>query len=144
MMNGVEFSTQELLESAQGNCTAFILATARYCRERGIPFDEWVISTGSLFAPTWDETADKSPLGIARRAARNMLSLGATEMAVKGDDTQAEVTYRWPDAGALGIFGLAVQETQTFPRIFEPIAARLGLRFAYTLEGDRTRLTFAR
>lgn len=143
-MHGVECSTQELLESAQGNVTAFILATARYCKERGIRFDEWVISTGRLFAPSWDETADKSPLGVARNAARNMLSAGATAMAVTGDDTHAEVTYRWPDDRALANYGLARLDIQTFPRIFEPIAKRLGLQFAYAPEDDRIHLTFAR
>jgi hypothetical protein len=39
-----------------------------------------------LFAPRWDELADKSALGAAREATLNMASGGATAVSVSGDD----------------------------------------------------------
>jgi hypothetical protein len=74
-----------------------------------------------------------------------MVSGGATDVVVTGDESRAELSYRWPgDEGLLAVFGLSRQDVQTFSRIFAPIAEHLGLRFEYAPEGDRTRLTFAR
>jgi hypothetical protein len=138
------FSAQETLEAAQTNITSLILATARYGKDRGSSFDEWVGTLGRLFAPRWREAEYNNPLAAARRAALNMVSAGAMEVAVAGDERRAQVTYRWPDDDWLRFFDLSRQEVESFSRIFAPIAEHLGLRFEYAPEGDRTRLTFAR
>jgi hypothetical protein len=140
----VAFSAQELLAAAQGNVTGLILAAARYCKDRSLSFEAWVESMGRLEAPFWEKEAYRSPLGAARRVALWLAAAGARHVAVAGDERRAEVSYRWPDAGWLEALGLSRAEVQAFCRLFAPIAEGLDLWFACALDGDLTRLSFAR
>src|SRR5215212_4716806 len=71
-----QFTTEELLSSAQGNATAFVLATIAYLKEQDLAVDDYVRFFGSKFAPGWEELADQ-PLAVARTVARNAVSVGA-------------------------------------------------------------------
>jgi hypothetical protein len=50
-----EFTTEELLSYAQGNATAFALATIAYLKEQGLAVDDYVRFFGRRFAPGWEE-----------------------------------------------------------------------------------------
>jgi hypothetical protein len=139
-----EFSAQQVLAAAQGNSTGLILGSARYCKDHGLSFVEWVESMGRRDAPLWEKEEYRSALRVACRVALWFVAAGARHVAVAGDESRAEVSYRWPDEGWLEFFGLSRQEVQTFSRLFAPIAEQLDLWFAATLDGDRTRLCFAR
>jgi hypothetical protein len=106
----VAFTAQEMLAAAQGNIMGLILASARYCMDRGLSFEEWVESMGRLHAPLWDRDADRSPLHVARRVALCLVSAGARHVSVAGDESRAEVSCRWPDEGRLAFFGLTRAE----------------------------------
>jgi len=144
IMEQAPFSQQEILEHAQGNVASFIVATLAYSKRQGFSFEEWARAAGALFAPGWDELADKSALDAARAAALNMASGGATGVIVSGDEGRAEVTARWPSDDLLAFVGVSRAEIAPFYGIFAPIAARLGLRYKYAMDGDRVQLTFAR
>jgi hypothetical protein len=92
---------------------------------------------GRLDAPLWEKVEYRSPLRVARRVALCFVSAAAQHVAVAGDESRAEVSYRWPDEGWLEFSDLSRQEIQMFSRFFAPIAEHLGLWFAAAL-------TFAR
>ena len=77
-----QFTTEELLSSAQGNATAFVLATIAYLKEHDLAADDYVRFFGSKFAPGWEELADQ-PLAVARTVARNAVSVGHLALALR-------------------------------------------------------------
>ncbi len=79
-----------------------------------------------------------------RPRASTLVSGGATDVALSGDEQRAEVTVRWPSDEHLAFANIAREEVASFLRIFAPIAARLGLRYDQMQEGDRTKITFSR
>jgi len=88
-MDEEQFSQQDILERAQGNVASFILATLAYSKEHGFSFEDWAQKTGTLYAPGWSELSGKGARAVAREAALNMVSGGATGVAVSGDDSRA-------------------------------------------------------
>lgn len=76
MTDAAEFSTEDLLSQAQGNATAFVLATTAYMKERGLETDEYVAFFGGQFAPGWEEMRSQPVLEVARSAATNAVSIG--------------------------------------------------------------------
>jgi len=143
-MQAAEFDTRQILETAQANVTNFALSVLAYSKRQGQSFDDWVRFTGEMFAPGWGALADKSPLSVAREAALNLVSGGATAVALSGDERRAEVTAVWPSDEFLAFINLSREEAVTFLRIFVPIAEHVGLRYEQAQQGDRTLLSFSR
>jgi len=143
-MEEVQFSQQEILESAQGNVASFIVGTIAFSKEHGFSIEEWSQALGTMFAPGWSELSGKGAREVARAAALNMASGGATGVAVTGDDSRAEITGHWPSDDLLAFTGVSRTDIAPFYHIFAPIAAHLGMRYEYTVEGDRFHLIFTR
>ena len=141
------FSTEELLSSAQGNATAFVLATFAYLKEHGLAVDDYVRFFGSKFAPGWEELRDR-PLEVARAVARNAVSVGGTLRSLSGDEERAEVIIGgWPDEDLLGTLGLRREEGEAMWDSFDPIMERIGIRYSWGHEEEEdgaARLTFER
>lgn len=70
-----EFTTEELLSQAQGNATAFALATIAYLKDHGLAVEDYVRFFGRRFAPGWDELRAQPVASIARTAALNAVSV---------------------------------------------------------------------
>ena len=142
---GAQFTTEELLSSAQGNATAFVLATIAYLKEQNLAADDYVRFFGSKFAPGWEELADQ-PLAVARTVARNAVSVGGTLRSLSGGEEHAEVIIEgWPDEEISGALGLERDDGEVMWDSFEPIMEHLGIRYSWGHEVDRAvRLTFER
>ncbi len=140
-----QFTTEELLSSAQGNATAFVLATIAYLKEQDLAVDDYVRFFGSKFAPGWEELADQ-PLAVARTVARNAVSVGGTLRSLSGAEEHAEVIIEgWPDEEISGVLGLEREDGEVMWDSFEPIMEHLGIRYSWGHEGDgAVRLTFER
>ena len=140
-----QFTIEELLSSAQGNATAFVLATIAYLKEQDLAVDDYVRFFGSKFAPGWEELADQ-PLAVARTVARNAVSVGGTLRSLSGSDEHAEVIIEgWPDEEISSVLGLERGEGEVMWDSFEPIMEHLGIRYSWGHEGDgAVRLTFER
>src|SRR5215212_10650092 len=78
-----EFTTDELLSHAQGNATAFALATIAYLKERDLAVDDYIRFFGRKFAPGWEELRTEPALAVARTAALNAVSVGAVSRKKK-------------------------------------------------------------
>ena len=140
-----QFTTEELLSSAQGNATAFVLATIAYLKEHGLTVDDYVRFFGSKFAAGWEELGDQ-PLAVARTVARNAVSVGGTLRSLSGDEQRAEVIIEgWPEEELLGTLGLRREEGEAMWDSFDPIMEHIGIRYSWGHEGDRAvRLVFER
>ena len=141
-----EFTTEELLSQAQGNATAFALATIAYLKEQGLAVDDYVRFFGSRFAPGWEELRDEPLTAVARTAAMNAVSVGGTLRSFSGDEERAEVIIEgWPDEEISGVLGLERSDGEVMWDSFEPIMEHLGIRYSWGHEEDgAVRLTFER
>lgn len=138
-----QFTTEELLPSAQGNATAFVLSTIAYLKEQDLAVDDYVRFFGSKFAPGWEELSDQ-PLAVARSVARNAVSVGGTLRSLSGDEEHAEAIIEgWPDEEILGTLGLQRGEGEAMWDSFDPIMEHIGIRYSWGHEEDgAVRLTF--
>src|SRR5215210_1202991 len=140
-----QFTTEELLSSAQGNATAFVLATIAYLKQQDLAVDDYVRFFGSKFAPGWEELRDQ-PLAVARTVARNAVSVGGTLRSLWGYEEQAEAIIEgWPEEEILGTLGLQLGEGEAMWDSFEPIMEHIGIRYSWGHEEDgAVRLIFER
>jgi hypothetical protein len=140
-----EFSPEEVSSQAQGNATALALTALAYLKERGLDLDEYVAFHGRRFAPLWGELRGRPVVEVARLAALNAVSLGATLISLSGDDRRAEVLVAgWPDEEFLDLLQLSREDAQRQLDAFGPITEHLGIRYGWRREGDAVRMTFKR
>jgi hypothetical protein len=140
-----EFSSEEVLSQAQGNATALALTALAYLKERGLDLDEYVAFHGRRFAPAWEELSGSPVVEVARLAALNAVSLGATLRSLSGNDRSAQVLVEgWPDEGVLDLLRLSREDAQCQHGAFGPIMEHLGIRYRWSREGAAVRMTFER
>lgn len=140
-----QFTTEELLSQAQGNATAFALATIAYLKERDLAVDDYVRFFGLSFAPGWEELRMQPVAAIARTAALNAVSVGGTLRSLSGDDTRAEVLVEgWPDQEIAGALGLERGDGEVMWDSFEPIMEHLGIGYSWRHEDGAVRMSFER
>lgn len=144
--SNMEFTTDELLSYAQGNATAFALATIAYLKEQGLAVDDYVRFFGHRFAPGWEELRSEPVRVVAQTAALNAVSVGGTLRSLSGDNERAEVIIEgWPDEEISGTLGLARSDGETMWDSFEPIMEHLGIRYSWRHEEDgAVRMTLER
>jgi hypothetical protein len=140
-----EFTTEELLSQAQGNATAFALATIAYLKEQGLAVDDYVRFFGRQFAPGWEELRGQPVAAAARAAALNAVSVGGTLRSLSGDEANAEVLIEgWPNENISGALGLERSDGEAMWDSFEPIMEHLGIRYSWGHEDGAVRMTFER
>jgi hypothetical protein len=140
-----EFTTEELFSQAQGNATAFALATIAYLKEQGLAVDDYVAFFGRRFAPGWEELRGQPVAAVARAAALNAVSVGGTLRSLSGDEANAEVLIAgWPAEEILSALGLSRSEGEAMWDSFEPIMEQLGIRYAWRREDEAVRMIFER
>jgi len=145
--DNIQFTTEELLSYAQGNATAFALATIAYLKEHGLAVEDYVRFFGSKFAPGWEELRDQPLTAVARTAALNAVSVGGTLRSLSGEEDRAEVVIEgWPDEEISGMLGLRHDEGEVMWDSFEPIMEHLGIRYSWRHEQESgmVGLTFER
>jgi hypothetical protein len=140
------FTTDDLLSYAQGNATAFVLATIAYLKQEGMAVDDYVRFFGRRFAPGWEELRSEPVRVVARTAAMNAVSVGGTLRSLSGDEEHAEMIIEgWPDEEISGVLGLERSDGEVMWNSFELIMEHLGIRYSWRHEEDgAVRLTFER
>jgi hypothetical protein len=140
------FTTEELLSYAQGNATAFVIATIAYLKEQGLAVDDYVRFFGSRFAPGWEELRDQPVVAVARTAAMNAVSVGGVLRSRSRDEERAEVIIEgWPDEEISGVLGLERSDGEVMWDSFEPIMEHLGIHYSWGHEENgAVRITFER
>jgi len=141
----VGFSPEEVSSQAQDNATAFALTALAYLKERGLDLDEYVAFHGRRFAPAWEDLRARPVVEVARLAALNAVSLGATLRSLSGDDRSAEVVVAgWPQEDFLDLLRLSPEDAERQHDAFGPIMEHLGIRYGWRREGDAVRMNFER
>ena len=131
------FTTEELLTYAQGNATAFILATIAYLEEQGLAVEDYVEFFGRTFAPGWEELRARPVVDVARTAAMNAVSVGGNLRSLSGDETRAEVIIEgWPDEEISDVLGLERADAEAMWDSFQPIMEHLDIRYSWGHEDD--------
>jgi hypothetical protein len=140
----LDYSTEELLEQAQQNAQASLIATVAFLLEREIRPEAWAAFIGDRFSLAWD---DEEPWGADEfldAILANYRSLGATVVSAELGPERAEaVITGFPDPAACDRCGASVASVATFHDATGPIAAGRGLLWSWILEDAaevRTRL----
>lgn len=137
-----DYTTDELLEQAQANAQAAIIATVAFLRDRGIDLTEWTTSVGQTFARTWDDPRAWDAGEFMDAMLTNYRALGAMVLSVDLDPARAEATMSgFPDPDLCAIFGVDVASVARFNDATGAIAAERGLVWTWTLVGAQTRFT---
>ena len=145
-MAGLDFSTEELLEQAQGNQTAIWHLAVRWARQNG-SVDDWAKFVGEDFAPSWDEMGDQaSALDVARGAGLNIATTADMKAVdLTGDERHAVLTVDGPEQEWLDTMGTTLEELdRTNLLVFSAIAQRRGLTFDQERDGTTFRMIFTR
>jgi hypothetical protein len=146
-MADLDFTPDELLEQARGNQSAFWHLALRWARDHEGSVDAWARFVGEQFAPSWDELGENaSAHRVAELAAFNMATTADMRpVAVRGDDSRAEVVIAGPDHEWLTSWGtLRDDSDRANELIFRHIAERRGLTLEADRESDGLHLVFAR
>lgn len=137
------FSEEEITQAAKRNAHLFCFTNVVCAKAHGLSPHEYWTFIGQQSAAFWAQ--EQSVLSIARRAARNMVSVGATLQAISADESQAEVVMTgWPNPDTTTHFGLTQTEADTVFDIFDPITASLGCRYRWRRQGDTIVMNFVR
>ena len=143
-----DYSSDELLEQAQANAQAALIATAAFLFERGIPLDDWTAALGHRFTTSWDEPEPWAADEFLDAMLANYRSLGATVLSADLNPDLAEaVIAGFPDPDRCAQFEVDVAAVARFHDATAPIAAARALRWSWTLEDPataQTRLVVAR
>lgn len=135
------FSPEEIAQAAQRNAHLFCFVNIVYAKAHGCSPHEYWTFIGRQFATLWEQ--GQSVPAIARRAARNMVSVGATLQALSDDESQAEVVMTgWPAPDTTAHFGLTQAEADTVFDIFGPVATSLGCHYEWQRRRDAIIMTF--
>ena len=139
------FSQEEIGQQAQENANALTLVTIAYLTSKNLDVDEYAEYVGSKFAPGWAEMQGMPASALARVAALNMVSVGATLKSLSGDDTKASaVISGWPSEEGRSYFGVENAQADATLRIFGPIAENLGFAFEMSRRGDEVTMKFTK
>ena len=143
-----DYGPGELLEQAQANAQATLIATVAFLQERSISLDDWAAALGRRFDPAWDEPAPWDADEFLDAMLANYRSVGATVVSADLGPYRAEaVTTGFPDPERCDQFGADLAAVARFHDATAPIAAARGLRWSWTLEDPaeaRTRFVVAR
>lgn len=134
-----EYAVAELLEQAQSNAQATVIATAAFLNERGLAIDDWTEAVGRRFAIGWDEPRPWDAGEFLDAMLTNFRSLGATILSVDLGPERAEATATgFPDPDLCALFNVAPALAARFNDATAVIARDRGLAWSWTLDGDRT------
>jgi hypothetical protein len=73
---------------------------------------------------------------MAREAALELVSSNARLLGFSGDERSSEVLVEWPTGESLNNAGLRREHINAFWTIWHPLAASVGLKFAFSTADD--------
>lgn len=134
------FTTEEMLDQAQANAQAAIIATVAFLRDEGIALDRWAASLGRTFARGWDDPRPWDAGEFMDAMLTNFRSLGASITSSALAEDQAEATASgFPDLELCSLFDVPVDEVARFNEATTVLANERGLDWLWQLDGDETR-----
>lgn len=137
-----EYPVEELLEQAQANGQAAILATIRFLKQRGIPIDDWTASLGETFATAWSADDAWAVDEFMDAMLVNFRSLGAVvaEVDLRIDQANALVTG-FPDLDLATELGVEAADADRYHDATVLLARRHGIDWSWSRDDDGIRLS---
>ncbi len=136
---GEEFSAEELLEQAQINAQALFLGTAEALGADDQLLDRWRTSLAETFIRGWDTEAEWEPADILYALVTNYQAFGAEVMEARFEESLPSVTiFNLPNVHLAGALEIPPDRMHHLFRIGEDLAARLGGKLTWSVDGDGT------
>ena len=130
-----EYSDAELLEQAQANAQALILATIAFLEAQTIAPHQWAESIGGTFSRGWGAPRPWDAGEFLDAMLTNLRSLGAKVVAVElGVDWAEAATTGFPDPELCAALGIAPERVAVYHAAAAAIAAPRGLRWRWELD----------
>jgi hypothetical protein len=140
-----EYSAGELLEQAQQNAQATIMATALFLHRKHVPLEEWTAFLGETFALAWDDQREWDAGEFLDAILTNLRALGATVVSADlGVDRAEAVTVGFPDPALAELLSIDPAISVRFHDATRVLAEKLGLTWTWQRERERVRLTVTR
>jgi hypothetical protein len=136
-----DYTAAELLEQAQANYQATVMATALFVHQKGIPVAEWAAFIGRHFAMAWNDTQAWEAGEFMDAMLTNLRALGAEVVSTDlGIDRATAVTTGFPDPDLCEFFSIDAALVIHFSEAAKVVAAKCGLNWAW--KRSRTRVTY--
>lgn len=130
-----------LLEQAQANSQALIVATVAFLGERGIPVEDWAAAIGKQFAKDWPDDDLFGPDEFLDAMLTNLTSFGARVVSADFASEQVSaVITNFPMAEVCEAYGVDPASVAKFHESAAVVARSQGLEWDWRLDGDRTRI----
>ena len=135
-----DYSDAELLEQAQANAQALMIAIAAFLHERGIAVEAWTDAVGRTFARGWGEPRPWDAGEFMDAMLTNLRSFGADVVSVTlGADRAEAVSTGFPNPELCAVLGVDVALAARFNDVAVAIARDRGLIWTWQLDGERAR-----
>lgn len=140
-----DYTAEELLEQAQSNAQATIMATALFIHQKGISLEEWATALGSTFALAWDDTRSWEAGEFLDAILTNLRSLGATVLSAQlGVDHAEATTIGFPSMDLCVLFSIDPALVARFNEATRVLATKVGLTWEWRRSRDRMYYTVRR
>lgn len=141
-----DYTPDELLEQAQGNARAAILATVAFLRETDVPLDAWATAIGQRFASAWGDPEPWDAHEFLDAMLANLRSLGAEVVTADLDTPErASATISGIfDNDECERFGTTRTDALVFLEATGVIAEERGITWSWDDDGDMVTLTTTR
>src|SRR6188472_2155783 len=140
-----EYSDTDLLEQAQTNAQATIMATALFLHQRGVPLDDWTAHLGKTFALAWSDSQPWEAGEFLDAILVNLRSLGATVVSAElGIDRAEAVVTGFPDLKLCELFSIDASLAARFNDATRMLASKVGMNWEWKRTGAQTRYTVTR
>jgi hypothetical protein len=138
-------SVEDLLEQAQSNAQATIIATVGFLLERQIPVTDWASFLGKSFGLAWDEPSPWEAGEFLDAMLTNFRSLGGEigEATLEADRAQAIVTG-FPDSELCALFGVPAEAVAKYCSVPARIAESRSLTWSWSRNDDEITLLVTR
>jgi hypothetical protein len=136
-----DYTCDELLEQAQLNAQAALLATASFLQSRGIPLEEWGSALGKTFSAGWDDPRPWEAGEFLDALLTNLRSLGANVQSCElGYETAEAVITDFPRAELCEMFGFEPDLLHHYLIANVDMASARGIELDWKFERGRLRV----
>jgi hypothetical protein len=140
-----DYSAEDLLEQAQMNAQATIMATALFLHQRHVPLEEWTGFLGKTFALAWNDSKPWEAGEFLDSILVNLRALGAKVVSAElGIDRAEAVTTGFPDWELCEFFSIDAALAARFNDATRILAEKVGLQWEWKRYGKNTRYTVTR
>ena len=137
-----DYTAEELLEQAQSNFQATIMATALFLHQKHISLDEWGAFLGKTFALAWDDGRPWEAGEFMDSVLTNFRALGAEVVkADLGIDRAEATTIGFPDTRLSEFFCIDPALSVRYVEAIKAIGAKVGFSLEWMRMRDRVQFT---